>query len=278
MKTGNWSDAENDAIVFDYFEMLMSEIAGEPFIKAKHRRELLKLIDRPESALEFKHQNISAVLIGLGHPWIDGYKPASNFQSTLEDAVIRYLHRHPDWLDKKAERVDTVDRVREVPQLWIGPPPTHSNMPPAFDLKKANALAAKYDVAERDSRNRKLGRAGELRVLENERAILRSARRHDLADRVRWTSDEDGDGAGYDIASFDRDGTPRLIEVKTTNGWERTPFHLTRNELRVADEHRDTWHLIRLWNFAREARGYSIRPPLDRHVELMPTSFLATPH
>ncbi len=30
-----------------------------------------------------------------------------------------------------------------------------------------------------------------------------------------------------------------LIEVKTTNGWERTPFHISRNELAVADENRD---------------------------------------
>jgi hypothetical protein len=46
-------------------------------------------------------------------------------------------------------------------------------------------------------------------------------------------SEEDGDGAGYDIASFAPDGRPRLIEVKTTNGWERTPFHISRNELAV---------------------------------------------
>ncbi len=50
---------------------------------------------------------------------------------------------------------------------------------------------------------------------------------------MRWVSDEDGDGAGYDIASFERDGRARLIEVKTTRGWERTPFHITCNELAV---------------------------------------------
>ena len=62
--------------------------------------------------------------------------------------------------------------------------------------------------------------------------------RDDLARKVRWVSDEDGDGAGYDIASFAPDGRPRLIEVKTTNGWERTPFHISRNELAVAEERR----------------------------------------
>ena len=53
----------------------------------------------------------------------------------------------------------------------------------------------------------------------HERTALRTAGRDDLARKVRWVSEEDGDGAGYDIASFAPDGLPRLIEVKTTNGW-----------------------------------------------------------
>lgn len=35
---------------------------------------------------------------------------------------------------------------------------------------------------------------------------------------------------------------------------ERTPFHISRNELAVADERRDDWRLVRLWNFARNQR------------------------
>ena len=50
--------------------------------------------------------------------------------------------------------------------------------------------------------------------------------RDDLARKVIWVSEEEGDGAGYDIESFEPDGRPRLIEVKTTNGWERTPLGL----------------------------------------------------
>jgi hypothetical protein len=37
----------------------------------------------------------------------------------------------------------------------------------------------------------------------------------------------------YDIATFAPDGRERLIEVKTTNGRERTHFHICRNELAV---------------------------------------------
>ena len=86
----------------------------------------------------------------------------------------------------------------------------------------------------------------------------------------------DGDGAGYDIMSFDTDGRDRLIEVKTTNGWERTPFHITRNELAVAEERERDWRLVRLWNFAREPKAFELRPPLEAHVSLMATSYQAS--
>jgi hypothetical protein len=80
----------------------------------------------------------------------------------------------------------------------------------------------------RDAHNRALGRAGEDRVVAYDQATLRAAERTDLADRIRCVSRLDGDGAGYDILSFDIEGSSRLIEVKTTNGWERTPFHFAR--------------------------------------------------
>lgn len=159
--------------------------------------------------------------------------------------------------------------------LWIGPPPTHSNAPPPDELEQMTRIARKYDVAERDARNRALGRAGEERVLAHERASLLAGGRTDLAERIRWVSQVDGDGAGYDILSFDTDGNDRLIEVKTTNGWERTPFYITRNELAVAEERRASWRLVRLWNFTRDPRAYELQPPLEAHVSLMAMSFQA---
>lgn len=277
----DWSDLENDLIVADYFSMLADEIAGRPYVKAKHNRNLQPLLnDRTRGSVEKKHQNISAVMVSLGQPWIDGYKPLPSFQGSLVEAVMRWLDANPAWLQPKiaSDMNSPQDAVREVPSLWIGPAPTFSNEPPPVNADFMAKVARKFDVAERDARNRALGKAGEELVLHHEKARLRSERREDLADKVRWTALQDGDGAGYDIFSFESDGRERLIEVKTTNGWERTPFHVTRNELAVADANRDNWHLIRLWNFAREPKAYSIRPPLDAHVALTPTSFLASLH
>src|ERR1700739_1930722 len=171
---GDWTDEQNDAIVADYFAMLADDIEGRGYRKAAHNRWLRAEIDRPRGSIEYKHQNISAVLKGLGEDWIPGYKPAFNFQASLADAVVRWLEGHPDWLAPAARRGENgmPSGVREDAILWIGPPPTHSNAPPPDELEQMTAIALKYDVAERDERNRALGRAGEERVLAHERAIL----------------------------------------------------------------------------------------------------------
>lgn len=137
-------------------------------------------------------------------------------------------------------------------------------------------VARRFDVAGRDERNRALGYAGEERVFHHERQMLQQSGRDDLARHVRWVSREDGDGAGYDIASFTPEGRERFIEVKTTNGWERTPFHISRNELEVANERHNFWYLFRLYEFAREPKAFELRPPLDSHVSLTATNFQAS--
>jgi hypothetical protein len=277
MSNGPWTNQENDLIVADYFAMLADDIAGRPYGKAEHNRKLQDRIDRSRTSIEFKHQNISAVLKGLGEDWITGYKPAFNFQMSLVDAVARWLAFNPTWLDRMPRAHPAAD-MHEAAQIWIGPPPTLSNQPPPQELEQMLHVARKFDVAGRDERNRALGRAGEKRVLAHERAALGAAGRDDLARKVRWVSEEDGDGAGYDIESFAQNGRSRLIEVKTTNGWERTPFHITRNELAVADERRSEWCLFRLWNFSREPKGFELFSPLDVHVSLTATAFHASFH
>jgi hypothetical protein len=66
MSNRAWTDEENDLIVADYFAMLADDISARRYSKAEHRRALLPLLnDRSEGAVEFKHQNISAVLVRL---------------------------------------------------------------------------------------------------------------------------------------------------------------------------------------------------------------------
>ena len=71
MSSVPWSNNEVELIINDYFSMLKDEISGKPVNKAMHRKSLIPLLqNRTDGSIEFKHQNISAVLINLGQPYI----------------------------------------------------------------------------------------------------------------------------------------------------------------------------------------------------------------
>ncbi|MDO9249232.1 MAG: DUF3883 domain-containing protein [Phenylobacterium sp.] len=222
----DWQDQELDLILEDYFAMLHAEMRGEPYVKSHHSAALMARIGRTHRSVEFKHMNISAVLQELGRPTIRGYKAKANYQQALLAAVERHLSAHPEFdLDFKPGFAS----LGEHAALYEEPPPDRSDAVWTRnpDMQR---LVRKFDPAARDARNRALGLAGEELVVGAERRKLQSLDRPDLARKVRWVSQEDGDGAGYDILSFDPAGGERLIEVKTTTGTRTTPFYLSRNE------------------------------------------------
>lgn len=77
MNSGDWSDAENDAVVATYFAMLSDELSGRSYNKAAQNRFLQDRIGRGRGSIEFKMCNVSAVFRGFGLPVIVGYQPGS---------------------------------------------------------------------------------------------------------------------------------------------------------------------------------------------------------
>lgn len=268
----DWTDEELDLIVADYFAMLTDELAGRPYVKAQHRAALVQLIGRSQGSVEFKHQNISAVLEELGLPWIIGYKPARNFQNALFGAIERHLSGNRDDLYRQAPA--KVLHVAE-PQAVFVPMPGTAEVPQTRP-QGLERLARKFDPVERDFRNRALGKSGEEFVFDLECQRLMQAERPDLAKRVRWVSVEDGDGLGYDIRSYEPTGAEKLIEVKTTNGAARTPFFLTRTEYEVAEERKADWNLYRVHRFAQTPQIFTVKPPLQESLKLDPESWRAS--
>ena len=87
-----WSEAEVEAAVADYFDMLKMELEAREYNKTEHRHELMvKLDGRSNGSVERKHQNISAVLREMGLPFIQGYKPLKNLQGALRPVVERHV-------------------------------------------------------------------------------------------------------------------------------------------------------------------------------------------
>ncbi len=268
----DWTDQEIDLIVADYFSMRDMELRGEFYVKAHRNAELHRLTGRSRGSIEFKHQNISAVLMTLGEPWIQGYKPMMTFQRALIDGVERFLDRG---ICQVIEFPVKKNIAAEEGVLFIGPAPEPVVRPEESNAALAR-LVRKFDPAARDERNRTLGKLGEERVLQSEHARLRAEGRNDLARKVRWVSQEDGDGAGYDILSFSERGDERFLEVKTTAGHSQTPFFLSRNEKLFSEERPDAFRLFRVYDFAKEPKAFVIEPPLENRLILEAANYRAS--
>ncbi len=268
----DWSSLELDLIVANYFFMLREEQAGHQPNKTAHRRALMEHVHRSHSSIEFKHQNISAVLMELGQPHIAGYKPARNYQGAIFDAIDGYLTKHPDPIPFAPQPPTGLAEAQSL--FEEGPSPAGQRRPERPE--GLMRLIRKFDPALRDQLNRTLGQAGEQQIYEHEQQKLRNADRRDLARKVRWVSREDGDGAGYDIRSYDESGVERWIEVKTTRGGNTTPFYLTRNENEVAKERPDAFRLYRLYEFSQRPKLFTLTPPLETLLHLEPLTFRAS--
>lgn len=277
--SADWTPAEVSATVAAYLRMLTLELTGQTYKKSEHRRALNQVLpNRSEKAIEFKHGNVSAVMLELGYPFIRGYLPRRHFQRrALFEEVSRQIAARPQLEDAA---VKAVDLPAEMPLVvrFDGvrvEPPKLTLVVREPDAWRPSVLTQR-DYLAREARNQSLGRAGEEFVLEYERWRLIEHGKHRLADRVEHTSKVRGDGAGYDVLSYDEDGRERFIEVKTTAYPKETPFFMTDGELAFANAHELEFRLYRVFDFRRLPQLFDLRGRPDRHCRLDPINFRAS--
>lgn len=278
----DWTENEVRLIVADYFDMLEAELLGRSFKKSEHRKALApQLLGRSDGSIEFKHQNVSGVLVELGLPYIEGYKPRSNYQGILASEVENFLDTHSDFLEKlaSAPTLNPSDSVQiSAPNLdqIIEDPPQKAVIPANTSKPWLSRKARKIDFAERDAANRRLAKLGEQFVFDLERYRLKTSGRDDLSQRVVWASQDLGDGLGFDILSFDdADDSERMLEVKTTGLGKFFPFYVTGNELRCSEDIPNQFHLFRVFDFGREPRLYILHGSLRELCQLDPVLYRA---
>jgi hypothetical protein len=278
-----WSREEVEAAVGDYFSMLSMELRDQSYNKAEHNRTLQQFLNnRPRGSIERKHQNISAILIEEGYPYIDGYKPLANYQALLRTVV-------EERLAGALELNQTVAAVVESPAIAM---PKIDNLlsiqvdPPELDEKETRVREESKETRrppvqrnylEIEARNRSLGRAGEELALRFERERLTKVGKTRLANDIRHVSALEGDHLGYDILSFEPDGGKRLIEVKTTGFGVMTPFFASRNEVNVSRARRSEYQLYRFFNFRSEPKLYALPGALRDSCRLDAVTYSAFP-
>jgi hypothetical protein len=280
----DWEADEIGPVVAAYFDMLDKDLCGVQVNKTAKYRELSAIIGRTHKSVERKFQNISAVLAKLEEPWIRGLAPLFNIQKALSEAIDKHMSTLGQMSDFGPARVSelaeeqapfTPHPVIDPAFLDYVPVPLLVPMPEKLP-DHVERLVRKFDPVMRDFRAREIGEAGERLVLEHERAKLLRAGQTDLARKVRWVSKEEGDGAGYDVRSYEPGGREKFIEVKTTVGSQTTPFFMTRNEKDFADEADDRYRIARIFDFRREPRAFELTSPLDSFVRFEPESYRAS--
>ena len=277
----DWTREEVEAAVADYFNMLNKDLRGQPYSKAEHRRNLAAMLNnRSAGSIERKHQNISAVLLKLGFPYITGYKPLRNYQQLLFDVVSDRLSSSRSLLElvrKQVESPANVPVVEDISNIEIELPSGFLAGTAAvpFAAREPHVLF-KVDYITREARNRSLGMAGEQFVLRFEKARLTQAGRPDLAAEVEHVAATEGDSAGFDVLSFDTTGRERYIEVKTTAYGPFTPFFVTDNELKVSRRVDPDYYLYRTFDFRRQPKLFYKPGSLDRSFNFALTEYLAS--
>lgn len=127
----------------------------------------------------------------------------------------------------------------------------------SFDLKpknsKTNLQGSHIDYIEVAIQNKRIGDAGERFVYDEER---KKVEKYNLPKNkvVRDVAKLDGDGLGYDILSYDKNGNKKYIEVKTTAGPENNNFFITANELAMSEANPDQYYLYRVYNYDNEKK------------------------
>jgi hypothetical protein len=170
---------------------------------------------------------------------------------SLEDQkTIGLAPQHEDNSQDQTALSD--EQSAAVGQLFEVPAPKKTA---SFGLKTPQFRGQKRaDYSVKDEKDRKLGEAGELAVIEKEFSQLVVNGRIDLAQKIIHVSKIEGDGAGYDIKSYHPNGIVKYIEVKTTRGGIATPFFMSLNEMRFSEIHAPNYILYRVFDFELDSK------------------------
>ena len=157
----DWSVEEVRAVVSAYMEMLTEEIAGRPYVKARYNVQVQNETGRSKGSVEYKLQNVSAMLDVRGLRWIEGYKPARNAQATIGQILDELLATNEGLAAKLELPVPTVTPAlpSSLDEVFVSPPPRGAAK--TSEQSGTGQKNRKWDRADADARNHELGEKGE---------------------------------------------------------------------------------------------------------------------
>ena len=257
--------------------MLCLEICGERYTKKEHNRKLREQLEgRSHGSVEFKHQNISAVLHGMGLPYIDGYKPRGNVQALLREVVGERIPPVLELLAREVSAPQESVTMADVLDIRVDPPTARLFAAEEHAEYVVSRRSPKpFNYVHQEALNQSLGNAGETLILTYERARLERAGRDNLARNVEQVSKTVGDHLGYDIRSYEENGRDRFVEVKTTRYGKRTPFYISAGEIQFSKANSSAYQLYRVFEFRKGPKLFTLPGDVAGHVTLRAINYRA---
>ena len=134
------------------------------------------------------------------------------------------------------EEAEEVDSQKQIYKITVTSPASAKSDAHNNNTNAGSKTTIKIDFNNLNQIKKRIGDLGEMIVLDYEYKRLEALGRTDLAKKIEHTSKEKGDSCGYDIASFEEDGSSLFIEVKTTKQNKAADFYLSRNECQVGNQ------------------------------------------
>ena len=236
------------------------------------------------SNINFIFKNYSKIIPSLGK-MVVGKKEPYEYLGRLKYINHDNERENPVWfqwqlIDFKSDEITTpekeqnYDGIEKIGSLLFSDDKPLSKKAgvtqQSFKAKKAP------DYARKDSENRALGLEGEELVIKYEQKYLNDMNRADLAEKIIHVSKVEGDGAGYDIRSYDKNGEVKYIEVKTTRGNINTDFYMSPREIAFSQINEKNYYLYRVYDLKKQTNNgkfYIIKGDIEAHFNKTPTGF-----
>lgn len=203
---------------------------------------------------ELNTTELKEVLNDIMNPSGEDLEINKNRNDTKFDQKVRNMISHRDSNDlykyfnySKSGRVGILTSKSMIKNNFITTKDEEAQIEKRKEKKKV-FNSRKIDFEGTNKRNKEIGDLGEKFVLEREKNILG----YPLREKVRYVSEEDGDGAGYDILSYTAEGEIRFLEVKTTTGDKETAFYISENERLFLETYKEDAKIVRVYNFDKE--------------------------
>jgi len=190
-------------------------------------RKPINLVARPRQRLHYAYQQ--AAILSYAPYRVAELPEESQLVRDLKELVQLYIDIVSDPLEATVDRLveAVIEPATEVETIEV------RDFEPRIPKKQPKSSKSNKQKRRYSPESRKVGDAGERAVIRREKEHLTKLGRPDLADRVRWHSQEQ-EFPGWYITSFDDAGNEFFIEVKSCVGKSVSSVNLTVNEWEAA--------------------------------------------